>query len=301
MSPTSWIERVGRRLKLRDLHILLTVAKSGSMGKAAVDLGVSQPAVSRAIVDLEHALGVRLLDRGPQGVEPTASGQALMRCGIAVFDDLRQGVKEIEFLADPSAGELSLGCTEPLAAGFVSVVIDRLAHRYPKAMFQVVAADPVQLQNEGLRQRQIELALVPLTGLTLHEQTQFDVLFDDRHVILVGSSSRWARRRRIALQDLLDEPWVLPASDTPVGLYISSAFRAAGLVPPRAHVRFITTLPLSMLHHAKHLPLKLLPVEFPAHPRPVGIMKLRNRTLTPLAQLFVSRARELANTLQTAQ
>src|ERR1700731_3048638 len=97
-----WNERIGRRLKLRDLHILLAVAKSGSMGKAASDLAVSQPAVSKAIADLEHTLGVRLLDRGPQGVEPTIYGRALLKCGLTVFDDLKQGVKELEFLADPT-------------------------------------------------------------------------------------------------------------------------------------------------------------------------------------------------------
>src|SRR5713226_4903034 len=114
-----WSDRVGRRLKLRDLHILLTVANSGSMGKAASDLAVSQPAISRAIADLEYSLGVRLLDRGPQGIEPTMYGRALLKWGTAVFDDLRQGVNEIECLADPTAGELTIGCTEPLAAGFV--------------------------------------------------------------------------------------------------------------------------------------------------------------------------------------
>ena len=118
----NWTDRVGRRIKLRDLHILLAVAKSGSMGKAAADLAVSQPVVSKAISDLEYGLGVRLLDRTPRGAEPTLHGQALLRCGVAVFDDLRQGVKALEFLSDPTAGELRLGCTEPLAAGFVGAV-----------------------------------------------------------------------------------------------------------------------------------------------------------------------------------
>jgi DNA-binding transcriptional LysR family regulator len=312
----TWAQRIGHRLKLRDLHILLTVVRSGSMGRAAIDLAVSQPAVSKAISDLEHTLGVRLLDRSSQGVEPTAYGQALLRCGIAVFDDLRRGVREIEFLADPSAGELSLGCTEPLAAGFVSVVIDHLSQCHPKARFQVVSADPVMLLNRDLRQRQIELALAPATGLTLHEETQFDFLFDDRHVILVGEKSQWARRRNIVLADLIEHPWVLPSPDTPVGLHIGDAFRAAGLEPPRARVltfsipmhqhllatgRFITTLPVSMLHHAKHLPLRLLPVKFPAHPRPIGIVTLRNRTLSPLAQHFVELAHKLAKKLPGVQ
>ena len=102
-------ERIGRRLRLRDLHILMSVARCGGMGKAAAELAVSQPAISKAIADMEHTFGVRLLDRTAQGVEPTLYGRALLKWGAAVFDDLRQGVKEIEFLADPAAGELRIG------------------------------------------------------------------------------------------------------------------------------------------------------------------------------------------------
>src|SRR5829696_6373289 len=95
-------DRIGRRIKLHDLHVLMTVVQAGSMGKAAQRLNTVQPAISRSIAELEYALGVRLLDRHRQGVEPTAYGRALLECGTTVFDDLRQGLKNIEFLADPS-------------------------------------------------------------------------------------------------------------------------------------------------------------------------------------------------------
>ncbi|MCK1453214.1 LysR family transcriptional regulator [Bradyrhizobium sp. 35] len=101
-------DRIGSRMRLQDLHVLMTVAQAGSMGKAARMLNTTQPNVSRAIGDLEHALGVRLLDRHRQGVEPTECGRALLNCGAAVFDDLRQGVKRIEFLADPTVGKCGL-------------------------------------------------------------------------------------------------------------------------------------------------------------------------------------------------
>src|SRR5262249_4683896 len=160
-----WSERIGQRIKLRDLHILLAVAKAGSMGKAAAELALSQPGVSKAVSDLEYSLGVRLLDRSPQGVEPTAHGRALLDCGRAVFDDLRRGVTALEFLSDPGAGELRLGCTEPLAAGFVGAVIERLARNFPRIAFQVVTADPSSLKERELKQRTIELAVTPAEGL----------------------------------------------------------------------------------------------------------------------------------------
>src|SRR5262245_45793471 len=97
-----WESQVGRRLRLRDLHVFSTVVQRGSMAKAAMHLGVSQPAVSEVIADLEHAVGVPLLDRGPQGVEPTIYGRALLHRSVAAFDELKQGVREIEFMTDPT-------------------------------------------------------------------------------------------------------------------------------------------------------------------------------------------------------
>src|SRR3954454_20307337 len=113
-------DRLGRRMKLRDLYVLMVVVQIGSMRKAAVQLNTTQPSVSRSIADLEDAVGVRLLDRNPQGVELTACGRALLDGGIAMFDDLRQAVKNIEFLADPTTGEIRIACNASFATSFVS-------------------------------------------------------------------------------------------------------------------------------------------------------------------------------------
>ena len=133
-------DRIGLRMKLHDLHVLMAVAQAGSMSKAAVLLNTTQPAISRSIAELERTIGVRLLERNPQGVEPTEYGRALLKGGVAVFDDLRQAVKNIEFLADPTAGDVRIGCTPILAASFVSAVVDRLSRRYPRIVFHLVTA-----------------------------------------------------------------------------------------------------------------------------------------------------------------
>src|ERR1044071_4630920 len=99
------VDRVASRLKLRDLRLLDTVVRQGSMAKAANQLNLSQPAVSKAIAEMEYVLGVRLIDRGRQGVEPTPHGAALLKRGVAIYDELRQGVAEIERLSAPGTGE----------------------------------------------------------------------------------------------------------------------------------------------------------------------------------------------------
>ena len=132
-----WDERIGRRLKLRDLHIFMTVAQQGSMGRAAKHLAVSQPVVSKVISDLERTLKVRLVDRTIKGVEPTVYGSALLRRSAIVFDELGHSVEEIEFLANPAAGEVRIASAEPLNSTFLPAVIDRLSRKFPRLSFYV--------------------------------------------------------------------------------------------------------------------------------------------------------------------
>src|SRR5258708_8703970 len=96
-----WSELIGRRIRQRDLHILLAVVQCKSLAKAAEQLAISRPVISRAIADLEHVLGVRLLERDRHGAEPTAYGAALLKRGPAIFDALPGTVKDIDFLPDP--------------------------------------------------------------------------------------------------------------------------------------------------------------------------------------------------------
>src|SRR5262249_1432376 len=120
-------DRIGRRLKLHDLNVLMAVVQAGSMSKAAAVLNTTQSAISRSIAYLEHTMGARLLDRNAQGVEPTQYGRALLKRGVVVFDELKQGVRDIEFLSDPGAGELRVGCTPAMSEGIVLAVIETLS------------------------------------------------------------------------------------------------------------------------------------------------------------------------------
>jgi DNA-binding transcriptional LysR family regulator len=305
-------DRIGRRLKLQDLHVLMTVIQAGSMGKAAQTLNTTQPNISRSIADLEHAFGVRLLDRHRHGVEPTGYGSALLDCGMAVFDDLRQGVKNIEFLADPSAGEVRIGCNPFLAANFVSTVVDRLSRRHPGIASHLVTAQAATLHRE-LSERNVDFVIAPRFGYFADERLGFATLYDDSHVVVAGAQNPWARRRRIELAELMNELWVLPPPDSAFGSIAMQAFRASGLDYPRTTVctgpadvrisllatgRFLTIFATSVLRFpTRRSELKVLPIELPLAREPIGIVTVKNRTLSPVAQLFIEHAREVAKPL----
>jgi DNA-binding transcriptional LysR family regulator len=305
-------DHIGRRMKLHDLHVLMTVVQAGSMGKAAKRLNTAQPAVSRSIANLERTLGVSLLDRQHQGVEPTEYGRALLDCGVAVFDDLSQGMKSIEFLADPTAGEIRIGCNALLAATFVSAIVDRLSRRHPRMVFHLVTAQGDALHRE-LSERNVDLLIARRFGPIADEQLQFDFLFEDSFVVAAGVQNPLAGRRKIALADLVNESWVLRSADTPIGAIAMEAFRASGLDRPRAAVitnspevrmslletgRFLTIVPSSVLRFfTKRWDIKVLPVELPMTRVPNGIVTLKNRALSLAAQLFIETAHEVAKPL----
>src|SRR3954466_5348256 len=181
MSPIMPDDPLVHRLKLRELRILLAVTEARSMGKAALALAISQPAVSRAIADMESSLGVSLLDRSPQGVEPTPYGRALINRSVAAFDKLRQGVIDIESLADPTAGEVRVASSAPLSASFVAAVIDRISRRYPRITFHVVVSDWERLYRE-LSERRVDLLITRKFQPFPTEQMSFEVLYDDPFV-----------------------------------------------------------------------------------------------------------------------
>lgn len=307
-----WTEHIRQRVKLRDLHILLAVAEHGSILRAAKHLAVSHPVVSRTISELELALGVRLFDRGARGVETTVYGRAAIDCGVAVFDELRRGMQHLEYLSDPTAGEVRIGATPPLMAGLIPAVIARVGRDHPRIFFYSMERDTDALYK-ALRQRQIDFVISRRRQFIERDDLVAEELFDEQLFVVAGCGSPWARRRKIDLSELADEPWILPLPDGELGKYVVAGFYSRGLLPPRKGAvsdcipyrnkllstnRYISVLPRSLLHFcAKELAVKVLPVTIPGTWQPAEIVTLKNRTLSPVAQIFIDYVRGLAKDL----
>jgi DNA-binding transcriptional LysR family regulator len=307
-----WDKRIGRRLKLRDLHILAAVVQWGSMAKAASDLRMSQPAVSESVANLESALRVRLLDRSTRGIEATPSAHALLKRSRVAFDELSQGIRDLEFLANPAVGDVRIACGDTLAAGLLPAVIDQLSRRYPKIVVRVVQASAEMLDFRELRERRVDLALARVEKTFVQDDLKVEILFDDPHRVVAGARSPWARRRKIKLAELADEPWLF-ASNHVIRELIAEAFKARGLAVPQERVsassillrnhllatgRFLTILPDSVLrYNANEWSLKALPIDLGVKLRSVAIVTLKNRTLSPVVQLLVEHVRGVAKTM----
>jgi DNA-binding transcriptional LysR family regulator len=315
LKKIDWDSQIGRRLRLRDLHVFSTVAQDGSMSKAAARLGVSTPTVSEVIADLEYGLGVRLLDRSPKGVEPTRYGDALLKRTLTVFDELKQSIKDIEHLADPATGEIRIA--SPLAITFTIIphILERFVKKYPRVALHLdeVTSSSTRHDFQDLRDRKYDLVLGRGGSLLAEPSTDdlnTEVLFNDQLVIAAGPKSKWAARRKIDLAELVDEPWIMQGPQTWNYRNLAAACQARGLAMPRAS---LTTLSMSVIKHflaggefitsmprsvALFSSLKVLSVDLPTRPWPVYVATLKHRTMSPVAARFIECARDFTKPMR---
>jgi DNA-binding transcriptional LysR family regulator len=229
-----------------------------------------------------------------------------------VLDDLRQGMKNIKFLTDSTEGELRIGGDFPGVAGVIPAAINRFRRKYPRIEIQVTLLQEVQQQHRCLRERALELIFARLAQPN-EKDLEAETLFQEGLVAVAGVRNPWARRRRIQLTELAEEPWLLPTPDTVVWSLVAHAFRTSGLdFPPKGvvagavlHMHSLIAsgdslgfFPSSLLRLGTFgLGLKVLPLKLPIPLSPFGILRLRNRTLSPMAQLFIAHTRDVAKPL----
>jgi DNA-binding transcriptional LysR family regulator len=291
----------------------MAVARHGSMNKAARELRLSQPAVSGIITTLEHAIGERLLDRDNQGVEPTRYGKALLKRSLVVFDELKQGISEIEHLADPTVGELRIGCIDSIASTILPPIIETFAERYPQVVLHVDRILTTDVDLMKLRGRSFDLALVRYHAPFAADSSDLDIetLLDDYPVVVCGRRSRLAKRRRIRLEDLAGERWIL-TPDSASRFILTDAFRRAGLEPPNVFLhtfsvelriklvatgRYVAAFARSVIQPEAERSLRILPIAFGPRQWPIVLVTLKRRALNPVAQRFIAHLRDCTRSM----
>jgi DNA-binding transcriptional LysR family regulator len=309
--------RISRRLRFRDLEVFFAVVRCGGMARAAAELGVTQPAVSETIAELEHAFAVRLFDRTPQGVVPTIYGRALLKRGVASLDELKQGIRDIEFLADPARGEVRIGCPESIAGAILAPMVQTFCRDHPGIDLTIEPVPTPTLELPDLHARTLDVVLARLSKSYADDPfgdgLNVEILFDDEAIIAAGANSRWARRRKIDLADLVDASWIGTSRQTLTTILMEQAFQASNLPAPKMRVTtfsawlrayllvtgdFLTAMPKSLLHlNAEGIGLKQLPIDLPTPRFPVAVVTLKNRTLSPAVELFLERLRTYVKSL----
>ena len=307
------IERARRRLRLRDLETLVTVVQAGGMRKAAGELNLSQPAVSKAIAELEDTVGLKLLERGRRGVVPTAFGAALARRSEALIDGVRGALRELDELADPETGEVRLGSMETLHAGVVSATAFAVLKQHSRMRLVLKSGESPDLIQHFLMGRLVDFVLARPYSATLPPEIDAEPLFTERLLVVVGQNHPMARRRKIGLADLQREHWILSRNEIQPDSPIAETLREQGLELPSQIIvsgglamrfsllatgQFVTCVPHSLMPFLlQPAQLRVLPIRLPPWRTATMILTLRGRLPTPAAQLFLSKLREHARPL----
>src|SRR4029077_9361858 len=134
------------------------------MAQAAAQLAVSQPAVSAVIADLERTLGVPLFERSTRGVKPTMYARTMLDRSVAAFDELKQGIRTLENLADPTAGELWIGCIESVTGLGLPPILQQFMQRYPRVVVHVARLSSSTPEIRALCERNLDLVLGPMAS-----------------------------------------------------------------------------------------------------------------------------------------
>jgi len=241
-------------------------------------------------------------------------GAALHRRCVAAFDELKQSGRDIEYLADPKVGDLWIGCQESLLAAILPPIIRRFSKDYPQVTLHVDDVPSPAVQLAELRNRKYDFVLARIVRpLTKEEDVHEETLFHDHLVIAADAHNKLARRRKIDLAELADEPWILTPADSWAYLRLAEAFEQRGLKMPKASVltlsvplrnhlladsNHITASASSVLRlHAARYGLRALSVDLPQPPWPAVVVTPRNRTLNPLVERFIECAREVTKPL----
>ena len=298
-------------MEIRQLRHLVAVVETGSLGRAAQALNISEPALSKSVRGLEAQLGVRLLDRSPRGMLPTVFGTALHRHARALLAGVASAAGELQELRGLARGVVRVGAQPSLAGGLLPNAIAELEETRPglKVVAHVATTDLLVRLREG----NLDFLLVTLTPELADPDFEEEFLLEDEVVVVAGPGSALAAAGVPSLDALLAARWVLPRSPDPLRLRFDAAFLRHGVHPPPIRIEtssetliracverhsHASLLPRSLVEGALAAGLvKEVPAAEFALPRRVGIVRRRAASLSPSALALLSALRAEARRL----
>jgi LysR family pca operon transcriptional activator len=297
------------RVKLRHLHCFVAVAQGGSLQRAAKQLSISQPAVSKTLAELEEMIGATLFIRGRQGARLTPEGQRLLPFAMQSLATLHDGFRALSVRDDPQRAEIRFGVLPTLAAILVPPALAALRITWRDIALQVVTAPNTELL-EGVRAGQLAFAVNRASDPELSEGLRFEYLFDDPLVVVTRPGHAVSRA---GLRETVGSgayPVLLPPSGTLIRQSAERLLEAAGIGMSAV---LIETLSMSMAraltleHDALWLvprsavardiassSLAVAPAALPGSEERVGITTKRGAAHGAATRAMIARLREVA-------
>jgi DNA-binding transcriptional LysR family regulator len=296
------------RLKLRQLLLVSTLGELGSLHKSASQLAMTQPTATKLLQDLEATLGVTLFERSKKGMAPTPYGVALIRHSRGLLADLDGARNEIQALADGAAGTIAIGTMTSSASVVLPRAIAALALHRPKLHISIIEGTHAMLVT-SLKAGGLDLMLGRVMGGAQMDDLQYEVLYRDDFCIVSSPAHPIARsRKKITLNSLVDQRWVLPPSSAPLRQRLDILFMAQTESRPRYAVesvsllinlrmiqegRMLGVMPVDIARQfARHKLIAILPIPLNDLFGPVALFTRLGRSLSPASQALVEELRK---------
>ena len=298
------------RIGSRRLAAVVALTESHHMPDVARQLGITQPAVSAAVREIEDVLGIRLFDRTPRGLFPTPAAIALARRAKLASAELRHAIEEIAALQGVTRGQVNIGALPFGRTAILPRAVTRLLRTHP-AIHVAVVEGPFETLAVSLRSGELDFIFGALRDFPPGSDITGESLLSDRLSVIVRAGHALTRKRRITLRDLAGSDWILNREGTPSRARLEAAFHASGLPTPNNRVETsslamtrglllesdcLTALSRHQIEHELRFGmLALLPIELPETSRQIGLMRRTNASPSPASEAL---AREIIQAVQ---
>jgi DNA-binding transcriptional LysR family regulator len=234
---------VRSHLKTRHLVLLVELGRHGSILHAAQAANLTQPAASKLLAELEHALNVQLFERLPRGVVPTWYGEVMIRRAGAALAEMDSAHQEVMELLSGLSGRVAVGTVLTPSAGLVTDAV-KLVKQHHGRMQVSVTVDTSKLLTERLRAGELDMVVGRILDSSLANELHFEPLTDEPHCLIAGAGHPLAERSDLTLADLAATPWILPPAGSILRDRLTTLFLSAGLEPP---VETVETLAMPVM------------------------------------------------------
>ncbi|MGD9942015.1 MAG: LysR family transcriptional regulator [Burkholderiaceae bacterium] len=239
MSNQTDLPRLAARLRFRHLQLLDALDREGTLRRAAAVLHLSQPALSKALNELERMLELPLYERQPAGLSPTPAGRVLIRGARQLLDDALRVVQQARDEAQLRTLRVRLGVPPFMATTLVPEMLAQLTgagfalavevhEHWGPSLIEAFNAGHVDVLLSAFRTPPASQAADPVAAIPV---------FDEQLVVIAPPGHPLGRRRRLGWAELADEPWVLPSEMGFLPYAVAACFTAAGVAPPVAHIQ----------------------------------------------------------------
>jgi DNA-binding transcriptional LysR family regulator len=262
---SNWFVRA--RLKNRHIPLLAALGDTGNLNRAAIGLGISQPAISKLLKELEDGLGVELFERHARGVVPTLYGEAMIRHARRVLNTLESAYSEVDALRHGQQGHVRIGTILTPCAELLPEVVRHAKQRFPGLEITIrtgSSRDLLAILDDG----ELDILVARFSAGSQQDDLRFEPLAKEpmqicaRAGLVKGPMSR---------AELNEADWVLPPAGSVLRQEFDALFQRAGMHPPRKVVNAENLLMVTTLVEKNDM-LTVLPRDVLAHYAPYGML-----------------------------